>query len=343
VLLTGINLVAAGYDTVKATEFQDNLLARLQALGGVQSAAFARVPPLSYQTYGSAPVAFETYRPAPDEQPTLAFNQVGPGYFATLSIPIVSGREFTRDDDGTTPHVAIVNETMVSRYWAGANPIGTRFKVKNEWVRVVGVAKDAKYESVREPARPFFYLPLRQRFAGRFVVLLRTRLAPHELATPLRREVRAIDPLVAPSGIETMRESMERITAPQRMAVMLLGLFGGLALALAAVGLYGLMAYAVSQSSRELGLRMALGAKAADLLRLVMSQGLTLTIAGVVVGAVGALALTRLMTDLLYQVSPRDPRTFGIAGAVMAAVAALACIGPAWRAARADPLRVLRD
>ena len=343
VVLTGFNLLAAGYDTVKATEFQDALLARVQALGGVQSAAFARIPPFSYATYGSAPVTFETYQPAPDEQATAQFNQVGPGYFATLGIPIVSGREFTRDDNGTSAHVAIVNETMVTRYWRGANPIGTRFKVKNEWVNVIGVAKDAKYESVREAPKPFFYLPLRQRFAGRFVVFLRTKLDPKQLATPVLRAVHAIDPLVAPASIITLREQMAITSASQRITVLLLAMFGGLALALAAVGLYGLMAYAVSQSSRELGLRMALGAKAADLLRLVMSQGLALTAAGVVVGAAGALALTSLMTDLLYQVSPRDPRAFGIAGAVMAAVAALACLGPALRAASADPLRVLRD
>jgi ABC-type antimicrobial peptide transport system permease subunit len=136
---------------------------------------------------------------------------------------------------------------------------------------------------------------------------------------------------------------MDRTTAPQRMAVLLLGLFGGLALALAAVGLYGVMAYSVSQGSRELGLRMALGAKYKDVLRLVMSQGLVLTAAGVVAGGIAALALTRLMTDLLYQVSPRDPRAFGAAGVVMICVAAVACIGPALRAASADPLRVLKD
>ena len=343
VLLTGVNLTAVAYDTVKATEFQDNLLARVEALAGVQSAAIARVAPFTFMTYGSAPVAFATYQPAPDEQPTAQFNQVGPGYFATLGIPIVSGREFTRGDDSTEDRVAIVNESMVARYWGGANPLGTRFKVKDDWMRVIGVAKDAKYASLREPPTPFFYMPLRQRFTSRFVVFLRTKLAPSDLATPLRDAARAIDPLVSTADILTMRESMDRTNAAERIAVPLLGLFGGLALALAAVGLYGLMAYSVSQSSRELGLRMALGAKAADILRLVMSQGLALTAVGVVVGTVGGLALTRLMTDLLYHISPRDPNTFAVAGAVMALVAALACLGPAVRAARADPLRVLRD
>jgi macrolide transport system ATP-binding/permease protein len=343
VLLTGLNLVAVGYDTVKATEFQDNLLTRVQALGGVQSAALARVAPFTYATFGAAPVTFATYQPAPDEQPTAQYNQVGPGYFATLGIPLVSGREFTRADDTAAARVAIVNETMVVRYWGGVNPVGTRFKVRDDWVRVVGVAKDAKYESFREPAKPFFYVPLRQQFAGRFVVFLRTKLAPHELAAPLRNAVHAIDPLVSPAAIETMRESMDRTNTSQRIAVLLLGLFGGLALGLAAVGLYGLMAYSVSQTGRELGLRVALGAKAADIMRLVVSQGLVLTAGGLVVGALGALALTRLMTDLLYQVSPRDPRTFAAALAVMVTVAGLACIRPAIRAASADPLRVLRD
>jgi putative ABC transport system permease protein len=206
----------------------------------------------------------------------------------------------------------------------------------------VGVAKVSKYERLMETPLPFFYVPVRQNSAGLGLVI-RTSLPANVMAKALAREVKALDQNLAPGEVITMQEQVDRTTAVQRTAVMLLAVFGGLALALAAIGLYGVMSYTVSQSTRELGLRMALGADQGSLVRLIMSNGLTLTIAGVITGAASALGLTRLMGAMLYKVSPRDPAVFATAFLVMIVAASTACFLPAWRATRTDPVRALRD
>jgi macrolide transport system ATP-binding/permease protein len=344
VLAAGVDLVAAGYDAQRAKTFQDALIDRVQALGGVDSAALARVRPFSYLPYFSAPIAVDGYNPAPDEQLEAEYNQVSPGYFATMGIPLVSGREFTRADNETAPLVAIVNERMVAQYWHGENPVGKRLQVKRQTMRVVGVAKLAKYETFGEAPKSFFYVPLRQNFSIRVGLNIRTSQDPGTMAAALTREVRALDASLAPSQVITMREHILRSAlSSQQIAVTLLTVFGGLAVLLAAIGLYGVMAYAVSQSTRELGLRMALGANTSNLLRLVMSRGLALTASGVVLGAAAALALTRTLGNLLYKVSARDPLAFGLAFVVMTIVSVAACFLPAWRATRIDPVRALRD
>jgi predicted permease len=273
----------------------------------------------------------------------VQYNEVGPDYFATMGIPLVSGREFARADDEKAAMVAVVNETMAEKYWRDKNPIGERVQVKGRWMQVVGVAKDSKYQSVREAPEPFFYVPLRQNFSRVASLYVRTPLSPESMATMLAREVHKLDPGLALYEVITLQEQLERSTSPQLVAVTLVGVLGSLALLLAAIGLYGVMSYAVSQSTRELGLRMALGADASNLLRLVMSRGLTLTAGGVLLGATGALALTGLLGNLLYNVSPRDPLAFGSALVVMTIAALAACSLPAWRATRTDPARVLRD
>jgi macrolide transport system ATP-binding/permease protein len=343
VLDTAVNLTAAGYDTPRAQTFQDELLARVKALPGVESAAFARMTPLSYGSYSSTPIAVDGYQPPPEERPTVQYNEVGPDYFTTMGISLVSGREFTRADDEKAALVAIVNETMAARYWRGRNPIGERVQVKGRWMQVVGVAKDSKYESVRELPKPFFYVPLRQNFSRGAGLYIRTPLSPEAMTTALAREVHALDGNLALFEVITLQEQLDRSTSPQMVAVTLVGVLGGLALMLAAIGLYGVMSYSVSQSTRELGLRMALGAGASNLLRLVLSRGLALTAGGVLLGAVVALGLTRLLGNLLYKVSPRDPLAFGSAFAVMTIAALAACFLPAWRATRIDPARALRD
>jgi macrolide transport system ATP-binding/permease protein len=343
VLFTAVDLVSAGYDPQRAKSFQDELINRVQALPGVESATFARVTPLGYGTYSSTPIVVDGYQPPPDEQPTAEYNEVGPYYFVTMGIPLVSGREFTRADDESAALVAVVNETMAARYWRGGNPMGQRLQVKGRWVQVVGVAKDAKYESLREAPKPFFYVPRRQNFSIGAGLYVRTPLGPQSMATALAREVRALDPNLAPYEVISLQEQVDRSTSPQLVAVTLVGILGGLALLLAAIGLYGVMSYAVSQSTRELGLRMALGAGASNVLRLVVSRGLALTAGGVALGAGVALVLTRLLGNLLYKVSPRDPLAFGSAFVVMAVASLAACFLPAWRATRTDPARALRD
>jgi putative ABC transport system permease protein len=214
--------------------------------------------------------------------------------------------------------------------------------VKGKWLQVVGVAKVSKYERLMEPPLPFFYVPVRQNSVGLGLVI-RTSLPATVMAKALAREVKALDENLAPGEVITMQEQVDRTTAFQRTAVLMLAVFGGLALVLAAIGLYGVMSYTVSQSTRELGLRMALGADAGNLVRLIMSNGLALTVAGVVAGTAAALGLTRLMGTLLYKVSPRDPAVFGSAFLVMIIAATAACFLPAWRATRTDPVRALRE
>jgi macrolide transport system ATP-binding/permease protein len=343
VLDTYVPLVAAGYDAPRAQSFQDELLNRVKALPGVESAAFGRMTPLGYGSFSSTTIAVDGYQPPPEEQPTVEYNEVGPDYFVTMGIPLVSGREFTRADNEKAALVAVVNETMIEKYWRGKNPIGERAQVKGRWMQVVGVAKDSKYESVREAPKPFFYVPLRQNFARGASLYIRTPLSPETMATALAREVHALDGNLALYEVITLQEQVDRSTSPQQVAVSLVGVLGGLALLLATIGLYGVMSYAVSQSTRELGLRMALGAGASNLLRLVLSRGLALTAGGVLLGATVALGLTRLLGNLLYKVSPRDPLAFGSAFAVMTMAALAACFLPAWRATRTDPARALRE
>jgi len=343
VLTTAVDLVSAGYDVPRAKTFQDELLDRVVALPGVESAAFARVTPLGYGAYSSSPIAVDGYNVPPEEEPVVEYNEVGPAYFATMGIPVVSGREFNRSDDESGALVAVVNETMVTQFWRGKNPLGQRVQVKGRWMTIVGVAKDSKYQSMRDQSKPFFYVPRRQNFAIGASLNIRTPLNPRTIGDELAREVQSLDGNLALYEVITLQEQVDRSTSPQKVAVTLLAVLGGLALSLAAIGLYGVMSYAVSQSTRELGLRMALGARASDLLRLVMVQGLALTAAGVLLGLAAALLLTRLLGTYLYRVSPHDPRAFVVALAVMLATAIAASCLPAWRATRIDPMRALRQ
>jgi predicted permease len=340
---TAIDLVSAGYTSASAQIFQDALLERVRALPGVESAAFAKMTPLSYISSASAPIVVAGYTPPPEESPTVDYNEVGPDYFVTMGIPLVEGREFTRADDEKGVPVAMVNQTMAQRYWNGRSPLGERLQLKGRWLQVVGIVRDSKYSSVREDPTPFFFVPLRQNSLRGSVLNIRTPLAPETMATALAREVHALDPNVAPYEVITMQEQLERSTSPQMVAVTLVGVLGGLALLLAAIGLYGVISYAVNQSTRELGLRIALGASSGDLLRLVFSQGLVLVTAGVVIGTAAALGLTRLMGSLLYKVSPRDPAAFGLALLVIAVSSIAAVLVPALRAAGTDPARALRE
>lgn len=341
VLTTYVDMAAAGYDEPRSKNFEDQLVDRLLSVPGVRSAAFARIMPFGYRGYSSAPIAVEGYTPPSNEPPTVSYNEVGPGYLAVMEIPLRSGREFTRSDNETAPPVAIVNQSMAAQYWPGRDAVGSRLQVKGRWLTVVGLAQDSQYRSLTEPPTPFFYVPIRQSVSGQ-VLHISTSLPPRDMALTLAHQIHALDENLALGEVATMGDEVARTMAPQRIALMMLGLFGLLALLLAGIGLYGIMSYKVSQSTRELGLRMALGASPADLLRLVVAHGLSLTVLGVVVGSVVALASSRLLGYLLYRVSPRDPLAFASALTVMLAAALAACFVPAWRAARIDPARALR-
>src|SRR6184192_1775153 len=344
VIVSVTDLFSAGYNLERAKIFHTQLLDRVRTLPGVESATLNRVTPFSYKVYSSAPLEIDGYQPAPNEQPTSEYNEVAEDYFATIGIPVVSGREFARTDDERSPPVAIINETMAAKFWPGKNPLGQRLKVKDRWLQIIGIAKNANYRTKIEAPTPFFYVPLRQNFVGvRDSLLIRTRETPGAIMDALAREVHALDPTLAPGVAYRLQEQVDRISYSQRLAVTLVALFGGMALFLAAIGLYAVMSYSVSQGTRELGLRMALGAGTRDLLRLVALRGLRLTTAGIVIGAIAAVLLTRLMGNLLYQVSPRDPVAFGSAVVVITMVSFAACFLPAWRATRIDPVRALHD
>jgi predicted permease len=351
VLTSSVDMVAAGYDPARIRNFQDQLTDRVQAIPGVESVVWSRSVPFSYRSSSSGAVNIDGFVVEPGEQPTVEYNEVGPGYLSTMGIPLVSGREFALADNETSQPVAMVNQTMVDRFWHGQNPVGRRLQVLQvkdrglqvaRWLQVVGVVKDSKYSTLLETSKPYFYTPLRQTTGGQSF-FVRTGLGPERIATALAREIKSIDQNLAAAEVITMREQVDRRSWSQRSAVTLLAIFSAIAVWLAGIGLYGVMSYAVSQSTRELGLRMALGAGASDLLRIVMSRGLGLTLGGIAVGATVALGITRLMGDLLYKVSPRDPIAFVSAFVVMTIAALAACFLPAWRATRTDPVRALRD
>ncbi len=343
VVQTGVSLVAAGYDVPRAKGFQDDLIDRVRAMPGVESAAFARMSPLSYGSYADTPIAVDGYEVPLEDQPTVEYNQVGQGYFATLGIPVLSGREFTKNDNENAPLVAIVNRTMAARFWHGQDPIGRRVKLKDHWAIVVAVVADSKYESMREDPMPFFYVPLRQDFARAPVLYLRTTQPLQVISDALVGQVRALDANVALNELITLQEQVNRSTSPQLVAVTLVSLLGGLTVILAAVGLYAVISYSVAQGRRELGLRMALGADGARLLRMVLLRGLRLMAGGILIGMAVGLVLTRLLGNLLFNVSPHDPVAFGSALMTMTVVAVAACLLPAWRAARVDPMQALRN
>jgi predicted permease len=338
-----VDLFSAGYNVERAKIFHTQLLDRVRTLPGVESAALTRVIPFSYNVFSSAPIEVDGYQPPPNEQPTVEYIEVTEDYFTTLGIPLASGREFVRTDDENAPPLAIINETMAAKYWPGNDPVGQRLKVKDRWMQIVGIAKNSNYRSKTETPVPFFYVPLRQNFRVQNSLLIRTRETPGAMMPALAREVHALDPNLAPLITDRLQDQIDEISYSQRLAVTLVAIFGAMALFLAAIGLYAVVSYTVSQGTRELGLRMALGAGAKDLMRQVMSRGLLLTASGVAIGGVAAIMLTRLMGNMLYKISPHDPVAFGMAFAVITIASLAACFLPAWRATRIDPVQALRE
>jgi predicted permease len=346
VVATGFDLVGAGYDPQRSKLFRQELLERAQAMPGVESAVWEKSRPFSYVGYLSAPIVVAGYEPRSDEQPRVEYNPVGPGYFATMGIPILSGREFTRSDNETTYPAVIVNQLMVQKYWHGVDPVGKRVQLGDQSMLVVGVAKDSKYSSFVEFPQPFLYVCAGQVPLVNADLVIRTSQSSGTVSPELLREVRSLDSGLGMGEVVPMREHMNRTAlASQQIVVALLTIFAAMALSLAAVGLYGVMSYSVSQSKREIGLRMALGARASHLFRVVMSHGLALSFGGIVLGSISAFALTRFIAigSLLYEVNPLDPGAFVLASLVMILISVAACLLPAWKASRTNPVQALRD
>ncbi len=338
--------IEIGYDRARTTAFYREIERRVRAIPGVESASLAFSVPLGYISDGFL-VYFEGRPVAPGEQPPLVFeNTVDAGYFQTMRIPIVRGRAFRETDDETAPLVAIVNQTMARRFWPEQDPIGKRFRTKDDgplW-QVVGVARDSKYLAVFEDALPYAYLPSGQYFSSMRVLQVRSTQPPETLRARVLREIQALDADMPVADLQTMRESlaggggfmMFRVGAIQAGAMGILGLV------LAAIGVYGVVSYGAAQRTREIGIRMALGAEPRDVRSLVLGQGLFLVIGGVALGVLASVALARLATRYVLLVSATDPLTFAGVTLVLAAIALFACYLPARRAMRVDPMVALR-
>jgi predicted permease len=271
-------------------------------------------------------------------------NQVGPDYFDTLGIRIARGRAFTANDREGSTAVAIINETMAKQYWPNEDPLGRQLRIFGDAVprEIVGIARDIKYNFLGEDPTPYLYLPLEQNYSAQVVVQVRAAGDPDALLGTVRRELQQLEPTMPLLNVDTYRSVFSQSLWAPRMGAWLLGIFASLALMLAAIGLYGVMAYAVSQRRRELGIRLALGARRQDVRNMVVRQGVLLAAVGVVIGLGIAFALARLVTNLLYGVNGHDPLTFAIIPIVLLAVAVLATYIPASRASRVDPVDALR-
>jgi len=335
-------------DRTRRASFYDELTRRVEALPGVTSAAVVTDVPLT-NSGNSVGVSIEGRAdPAPDRVPIVITRMISSNYFKTMSIPLLKGRELNEGDKADSPPVAVISETTARLFWPGEDPLGKRIKVgestsSNKWLKVVGVVKDVRqYELGLEP-KPQMYLPhVQNEFFEPRALVVRTNVDPLSLAATVRRTVWEIDKDQPVSDISSMEQVVSESVARQRFSMLLLGVFAGLALVLAAVGIYGVMSYGVAQRTREIGIRMALGAQRSDVLRLTVGQGLRLVAVGVLIGLAAAFVLTRVMVSLLFGVSPTDSTTFVTISVILISVAALASYIPALRATKVDPILALR-
>lgn len=342
VLLASFDPFLSGYDESRGREFYRRLVERVRTVPGIQSATLARRLPLTDGGIAFANVAIDGYAPAKDEDTRLNYETVGPEYFQTMRIPFVHGRDFDKRDQEDARGVVIINETMARRYWPGGDALGRRLKLTKDWLEIVGIARDVKNRSLSEVPQPFLYLPLLQDYRSNMILVARTAIEPEKMFQPVRAEVAALDPEIPIFDFKTFEEHIGISLYLQRMAATLLSIFGLLALSLAAIGLYGVMAYSVSQRTRELGIRISVGAERRDIFKLILGQGLAISVVGLLAGLVTALAVTRLTTKLLYGISATDPVTFIVIALLLSCVALLACYFPARRATRVDPIIALR-
>ena len=346
VLTATLALPNAPYpDAGKQTAFYTQLLEKVSALPGVEAAGVVSHLPLGGDNTNSGLlIEGKTF---PDNEPPLADDRlVSPDYFRAMGIPILKGRGFTERDDASAPQVALINETLARKFFPGENPIGKRIGMnwKSEgWQEVIGVVGDVRHDGLDLPLFPTVYVPYRQAIDPGMVLVVRAKNHdPLQLAGAVRAQVHAIDPNQPISSLRTMDEVASASVAPRRFSTVLLGAFAGLALFLASLGIYGVIAYSVTQRTHEIGIRMALGARRADVLRLVIGQGLRPVGLGLLAGLLTAVPLTRLLSGLLFGVGATDPWTFAGIPLLLASVGLLACYFPARRAARVDPLTALR-
>ena len=343
VLLAGLRLGMNGYTEPTAKIFYGRIEERLATLPGVESVALCSWFPLGFEGGGMHSVDVDGYERKAGEDTTFPYSIISPNYFTVMRIPLVAGRDFTREDDEKTAPAAIINETMATRFWPGQDPVGRKFREDGRIKTVIGVAKNGKYRSLNESPKPFFYLPYRQGVWDlNLGICVRAAGDPAMLAGVLQRELHALDPRVEIWTTLPMTDYIKAAFVAPALASRLLSWLGAVALILAAIGVYGVMAYVVSQRTQEFGVRIALGADAGDVLRLVLKEGLALASVGIAAGLVLALTVTRLLATFLYGVSPFDALTFVGVPALLASVTLFACWLPAKKATQVDPIEALR-
>ncbi len=345
VLVTQLNLSSAGYKVPDRINFTRRLRERLESQPGVVAVSYADNLPLGYDRGAWEDLAIEGFVAGPSDNMKIYRFLTAPGYFDLMRIPLVDGRDFTEHDDSQSLQVMIVNETFAHRYFAGANPIGRRVQGWGRWFTIVGVAKDSKYQTPTETPQPFFYVPFRQVLREDLPItfLVRTSGDPLQAASILRHETSSLDPEVSIFDTMALSDFIAVSLFPQKIAALLLSVLGAVALALAAIGLYSVMAYSIAQRTQEIGLRMALGAKPSDVMALALRGGMSLTAIGLAAGVAASLAVTRLAAGFLVGVNATDPLIFTGAASFLGAVALAACYLPARRATRVDPLVALRN
>jgi macrolide transport system ATP-binding/permease protein len=342
-LTVPINLALLRYNETEGQAFYKDLLQRIQTQPGVEQVSLVRFPQLGFsfaqfQVYpeGSGPTS---------EGISVGFNVIGPNFFKTMGTPLLRGREFTEADRKGAPGTIVLNETLATRLWPGEDALGKRVSItgpEGPFLEVVGVARDSKYRSLADVARPYVYQPLQQSYDPKMTLVVRTTGEPQAITPAVREQIRALDPNLPIADVKTFRDQLELSLFPSRIAAWTLGGFGLLALLLAGVGIYGVVSYAVTQRTREIGVRMALGAKEKDVLGLVLWDGLIVIGVGLVIGLLLAAAATRVIAGFLYGVDATDPLTFVGVPLVLGVVALVASYLPARRAVKVDPLVALR-
>jgi putative ABC transport system permease protein len=337
VLTARIDLAKQNYSQPRGRVFQQQLVDRIEGMPGVEAVGFATTLPLNDGRWEDA-----IYREDDRMRVQTFQNMVSPGYLDALRIPLIAGRSFSKLDDERTTSVAIVNQTLAQRMWPNADAVGKRFTFKGKMVDVIGVARDIKGRNLFEIPGPMLYLPLLQNYHPATVLHVRTSVPPTQLVAAVRREIHELDENLPIYSIKALDEHLTATLTPQRLLAHLITSFGLLALLLAGIGLYGLMAYTVTERTTEIGVRMALGARKGEVLHLFIARGMKLALTGVSLGLVAAFGVTRLMKGVLFGVSPVDPLTFTVFPLVLILTALIACYLPAREAAAGDPKRALR-
>jgi putative ABC transport system permease protein len=349
-LVASLDVEAFGYNEARGRAFYRDLLDRVAALPGVRAVSLADLLPLgtAERIEGVTIEGSLALRPG---EPSLSVRDVSvaPGYFRAMGIPLLRGRDFTPRDIQGAPRVLIINSVMAAQFWPHQDPIGRRVIMGGEddpagrqVLEVIGVVKAGKYRTLGEDPTPFMYKPYWQNYTPQVRLIVRTQGDTASVLNSLRRAVQQLDPNMAVYDVETLQQLMLLPLFPAHAAALLLGVFGGLALVLAIAGLYGVMSYLVAQRTHEVGVRMALGARARDVVRLIVANGMRLALLGVALGLLGAFAVTRLLSSLLYGIRPTDFGTFAVVSTMLASAALLASYVPARRATRVDPMVALR-